>query len=205
MTEERPDVRTGAAGETPALPVMPPGQLELLAGESDEALLVPAAEAAKRFTATTAAKLEQRRRHILDLLAFNVPITWIASRCGCSHRIVTLLGAKYAQEVATDAVAFAQVLKAKAASFLFFAEQKAPDAKFGELMVGVGIATQRATEMEVAANAVLSAESNDGEMETVNDKLEKFRAGLKQLAPGPAGETPAGAGGTPALPRREDA
>jgi hypothetical protein len=151
----------------------------LLEGESDEALLVPREVAAKRYTATTADKLEERRNHILDLLSFNLPINFIAERTGCSHRIVSLLGAKHCQTVATNAVAFAGVLKAKAAKFLFFAEQKAPDAKFGELMVGVGIATQRAEEMEARAGG--AADLNGvTEVEQVNEQAEAARKWLSQ-------------------------
>jgi hypothetical protein len=154
-------------------------QLSLIEGESDEALLVPREVAAKRYTAATADKLEARRNHILDLLAFNLPINFIAERTGCNHRIVSLIGAKHCQIVATNAVAFAGVLKAKAAKFLFFAEQKAPDAKFGELMVGVGIATQRAEELETraASTADLGAVTD---VEVVNERAEAARQWLEQ-------------------------
>jgi hypothetical protein len=157
-------------------------QLSLIEGESDEAMLVPREVAAKRYTAATADKLEARRNHILDLLAFNLPINFIAERTGCNHRIVSLIGAKHCQVVATNAVAFAGVLKAKAAKFLFFAEQKAPDAKFGELMVGVGIATQRAEEMEAraAGTADLAAVTD---VEVVNERAEAARKWLANRKP----------------------
>lgn len=154
-------------------------QLTLLEGESDEALLIPHATATKRYTAATADKLEHRRKHILDLLTFNLPVSFIAERTGCSHRIVTLLGAKYAQEISSNAPTFASVLKAKAAKFLFLAEQKAEGARFGELMVGVGIATQRAEEMEARAAGTLDPASST-DVDVVDEKLEAARKWLEQ-------------------------
>lgn len=156
-------------------------QMSLIAGESDEALLVPRTEAAKRFTGATVDKLELKRNYILDLLGFGMPVETVAERTGASTRVVNLLGAKYAQLVASRNLEFAKVLKAKAAEFLFYASQKAPQAKFGELMVGVGIAAQRGLELEIAGAAVhpedaaLDIESESPALAKAREFLEKQR------------------------------
>lgn len=163
------------------------GQLSLIEAESDEALLIPRHEMEKRYTARTVAKVELKRNYILDLLAFGLPIETIAEKTHASTRIVQRLGALYSQQVAADAMKFAQVLKAKAAKFLFLAEQKAEGAKFGELMVGVGIAMQRAQEAELGASSLLPDTAID-----VGEESEGLRAARKfledrgLLGPGPA-------------------
>jgi hypothetical protein len=155
-------------------------QLTLIEAGSDDALLLPRAEMEKRYTGKTVARIETKRNYILDLLAVGLPIEIIAKRTHSNKRIVVALGALYAQQVASDSMRFAQALRAKASRFLFLADQKAGDAKFGELMVGVGIATQRAQELEAGASALTDfAETIDADAES--EGLRKFREGLKTL------------------------
>lgn len=159
-------------------------QLALIEQESDEAMLLPREVAAKRYTATTAERLEQRRNHILDLIAFGMPVNFIAERCHCSHRIVTLLGAKHAATVTASALTFAAALKSFAASAMFFARQKMPEAKFGELTVGMGIATQRAGEIEAAAQGLADLGATT-EVEAVNPAVEAARKWLQSRVHSP--------------------
>ncbi len=154
-------------------------QLTLIEGESDEALLVPLALAEKVYTATTVERNELKKRFICEMLAWGYDIEMVAGKAQCSTRIVKLLGAKFAEDVASNAVQFADVMDRTAAKILFLIQQKAPDAKFGELGVTFGIVKQRATETRLAAGMapgpeeVLEASPGDAD-------LERFRDGLKR-------------------------
>lgn len=156
-------------------------QLALIEAESDDALLLPREEAAKRYTASGAEKIAHRRDCILAMIGWGMPADQIAKHAHCNHRIVKALGAKYSQRVAdstSDMVKFLRTLALKAA---FLAGQKLEDAKVGELSVFMGVALQRSQEMEMAsAGATDVNESID--VEADDPKRAAFVERLKQLA-----------------------
>lgn len=124
------------------------GQLSLIEAESDEALLLSREDAAKRYTARSAEKLEWRRDCILALTGCGLPVDYVASVAHCSARIVRLLGAKYAQAAAQSTQQMSRVLAGLAMKAAFHLDQKLPDAKPNELAVTLGIALQRKQEMD---------------------------------------------------------
>ena len=119
---------------------------------------------AKRYTARTAEKLEIRRDCILALLGAGYPKDYVARVARCSQRIVTLLGAKYAQAVAASTQEMVRVLRSGAMKAAFLAGQKLEDAKLGELSVFMGIALQRSQELEMAGAGALN---NEGALDVV--------------------------------------
>lgn len=155
-------------------------QLALIEGESDEVMLEPVIVLQKRYTAAVVEKIELKKNYILDLLGFGLPIETVAERTHSSTRTVNMLGAKYSELVAANSMNFAQVLKQKAARFLFLAEQKAPQAKFGELMVGVGIAAQRGQELELGAAGALNGDGAAIDVSEENQALQNARKFLEE-------------------------
>lgn len=128
-------------------------QLDLISGESDEALMLPNDEATKRFTATTVEKLEVKRNGIVALFGCGMPVNFIATTMHCNERIVKLLGAKYSGLAAQSSKEMGKVLGGLAMKAAFHIDQKMGDARVGELGVVMGIALQRKQEMELAGSA----------------------------------------------------
>lgn len=159
---------------------------------SDEALFLDAAETRKRYTATTVEKLELKRNYILDLIACGLPADLIAEKTKASTRTVRLLGAKYAQQVAASIPQFTAALRGKAARWMQLADTKAEDAKFGELMVGTGIALQRAQELELAGAAAGDINDPAHELAAEDPQLVAARKFLEaKLNPPPKALPPA--------------
>lgn len=155
-------------------------QLSLIDGESEEALLLPAEEARKRYTGSTAEKLEVRRNLILLALGAGFAVEYIAREAHCSTRTVKILGAKYATQAARSTGEMCKVLGSLAMKAAFHLDQKLTDAKPGELGVIMGIALQRKLEME----AYGSGQGDPGEVvdvESVNPALQSAREFVKQL------------------------
>lgn len=166
-------------------PAPAPGeQLSLLNGESDDALLFSREEATKRYTASTAEKLEIRRDCILALLGTGMPADLIAKHAHCSDRIVRLLGAKYAQVVAANTLDMVKVLRSLAMKAAFMAGQKLEEAKVGELGVLMGIALQRGQEMEMAGGALAHQEDVTIELKEEDPRRIAFIENLKRIANG---------------------
>jgi hypothetical protein len=134
-------------------------QLALIDGESDEALLLNGDEFQKRFTGTTAEKLEVKRNGIVALFGCGLPVNFIAQTMHCSERIVKLLGAKYSGLAANSSKEMGKVLGGLAMKAAFHIDQKMGDARVGELGVVMGIALQRKQEMELAG--MMSPENED--------------------------------------------
>ena len=153
-------------------------QLPLINGESDEALLLPHEEAAKRYTGKTVEKLERIRNGIVMALGCGLPVYFIAQEMHCSERIVKLLGAKYSGLAAASSKEMGKVLGGLAMKAAFHIDQKMGDARVGELGVVMGIALQRKQEMELAGSA---AEDPQGaiEMETESPALASARKFLE--------------------------
>ena len=153
-------------------------QLPLINGESDEALLLPHEEAAKRYTGKTVEKLERIRNGIVMALGCGLPVYFIAQEMHCSERIVKLLGAKYSGLAAASSKEMGKVLGGLAMKAAFHIDQKMGDARVGELGVVMGIALQRKQEMELAGSA---AEDPQGaiEAEEVSPALESARKFLE--------------------------
>lgn len=164
--------------------------MPVIIAESDDALFLDAADSRKRYTGSTVEKIELKRNYILDLIACGLPADLIASRTKSSTRTVQLLGAKYAQEVAGNIPRFTAALRNKAARWMQLADGKAEDAKFGELMVGVGIALQRTQEMELASAAAGNIDDPAHELAADNPQRTAFLEKLKALQPQPATQLP---------------
>lgn len=158
-------------------------QLPLIAEESDEALLLPREQMAKRFTASTVLKLELKRNYICDLLAFGFPVESIAEKTQSSTRIVKIIGAKCTEQVSRNIKDVVAVLRAKAMRATFYAEQRLPDAKLSELSVFIGVLLQRAQEAEAGGLGALQPEETAIDVETVDPRRAAFVERLKQLAP----------------------
>ena len=148
-------------------------QLPLISAESDDALFLNPDQLReqKRYTATTVEKIELKRNYILDLVACGLPAEIVAKKTKSSSRTVKLLAAKYAQVIANNIPEFARALRSKAARWTVLADGKAEDAKFSELMVGVGIAVQRAQEMELAGQSAGDLEAHPIALEDDNPRL----------------------------------
>lgn len=155
-------------------------QLTLIEAESDEALLLPMAELSKRFTGTTANKIEMKRNYICDLLAFGFPVDSIAVKTGSSTRIVKAIGAICAEQVSHNISDVVKILRQKALKATFYADQKMPEAKLGELSVFIGVALQRAQEAEAAAAGGLGPEDGAIDIETENPAVKSVREFLQQ-------------------------
>lgn len=156
------------------------GQLSLIDGESDEALLLPPDKARKIYNAKIAGKLELRRNYVLDLLAFGVPVEVIEEKTHTCRRIIGQLGSQYAEQVASNGMQFARLFKSKAAKFLMLADAKADTAGFGALMVGAGIAAQRGQEAEMAAVPMGDENAGAIDVESENPALASARKFLEQ-------------------------
>lgn len=168
-------------------------QLTLIQAESDDALFLDtadleAAKASKRYTAATVEKIELKRNYILDLIATGMPADTISLRVGCSTRTVNLLAAKYAQMIAQNIPQFAGYLRSLAAKAAYYASTKLEGAKLGELAILIGVTSQRAGEMELAAAGV--SEESIVNAEEVSSALASARDFVKRLAPPPPVETP---------------
>lgn len=160
---------------------MPGTQLDLLTGDSEDALLFSREEAAKRFTATTAEKLEIRRDCILALIGTGMPPDMIAKHAHCGEQTVKLLGAKYAQTVAANTLQMVQVLRSLAMKAAYLAGTKMDDAKVSELSVFMGIALQRSQEMEMAGGALAHEEDTTIDLKEEDPRRIAFIENLKRL------------------------
>jgi len=159
-------------------------QLALIEAESDEALLLPDADRRKRYTAGQARQIEWKLDCILAMLACGViPLETIAARAHVNFRIVQELSTRYAERIGSDAIKFSDYAAAKAAKFLYLADQKSGLAGPKDLMIMHGIAR------DTAINLRLSGGGGSSEPEAIDitasesDALKKFRAGLKQITP----------------------
>jgi hypothetical protein len=153
-------------------------QMALIDGESDEALMLPQDEVAKRFTGTTVARLEEKRNGIVALFGCGLPVNYIAQVMHCSEKIVKLLGAKYSGLAARSSQEMGKVLGGLAMKAAFHIDQKMGDARVGELGVVMGIALQRKQEMELAGSAQ-DDPSGAIEMETESPELASARKFLE--------------------------
>src|SRR4029077_4340611 len=131
---------------------------------------------------------EMKRDYILDLIAMGLPVERIAEKTHSSTRIVNLLGAKYSQQVAANTSDIVKVLRAGAMKAAFYANEKMPGAKLGELGVFMGISLQRASEMELIAAGTADLKDGAIDVEADDGELRKFREGLRRLSG--AGEPP---------------
>jgi hypothetical protein len=152
-----------------------PGQQLALIEPEEDALLLSHEDAAKRYTARTAEKLEIRRDCILALIAAGYPMDFVARTAHCTARIARLLGAKYAQAVAANTQQMVKVLRSAAMRAAFLAGQKMEDAKLGELSVFMGIALQRSQELELAGNAIGELAEGAIDVESESPALQKAR------------------------------
>lgn len=159
-------------------------QLVLIDAESDEALLLPAEAVRKRYTARQVEKIEARLDCIVTMLAWGIPHDQIAAAAHVNPRTLTTIAGRYAERIGKDALTLAEYAQGKAAKFMFQADQKSELAGPKDLMIMHGIARDTA----INCRATAGAADVDGsiEVEAVNEKLEQFRAKLKQLKPGDA-------------------
>jgi hypothetical protein len=148
-------------------------QLSLIEAESDDALFTPSPDLPKRYTAEQARNIEAKRDMILLLFGTGIPVERIAATAKVNRRTVEALVAKDAERVALNRQEFAQTLHRLGASWFGLAKTKEHEAKFSELVVAAGIATQRGN--EVGLLGASAEETRDTEAEVISDVGQRVR------------------------------
>lgn len=156
----------------------PEKQLDLIEPD-DDALLLTREEAAKLYTARSAEKLEKWRDCILGLLGAGYPIESVAAKAHCSKRIVSLLGGKYAQTVASNNQEIVKVVRGLCMKAAFLINDKMADAKISDLIALMSYGLQRSMELELAGSTIGELAEKTIDIETDNPALRSARQFLE--------------------------
>lgn len=153
-------------------------QVALFEHDSDDALFVDREDAKKRYTAKQFSAIEAKRELILLCVGAGMPVEAIARAGGVNVRTVQALAANNAQQVAGNREAMVAALQKMGMRWLGLAQAREGDAKFSELVVGMGIAIQRGNEL-----ALLGMDATDKTIqleEAKSDIQERVKRLLKK-------------------------
>ena len=153
------------------MPALPGGQMILLEGESDEALLMSHEHRVKIFTAAGAQKIEERLDPILTLIACRLSIARVAERCHISNHTVAALILQHGGRIAADMAEFAGWTAEVSAGFLALALQKAAtelkDIPFKDLVAAHSFVGKLSLDMKVASAQLQIGVENPETLETI--------------------------------------
>lgn len=146
--------------------------------EDDNALLLPAEERRKRYTASQAAELERLHAAVMMLLAC-WPVEAIARELNLNTRTVRALAARDAEKVAGLEKGFADILLRTGARWIALARTREHEASFRDLNIGAGILMDHAR-----ALAMMGQVEGEAATKEVQDHAEAAAALRALMAPG---------------------
>ena len=154
-------------------------QLEAIGGqpEFEEALLLPAEQLRKKYTAAQAEKIEWRRDGALLMLAYKVPKEQIAATMRMNLRTLDALVISQAAVFAGFTEAYAKRLIGQAGQAMELAMTKMGDASFLQLTTGAGIMVDKA--IAIKGGIPSGGEEQVIDLEAEDPKLKSAREFLK--------------------------